>query len=491
MHRISILPILTLVLILTGCSGVKVDNPKQMNTLPDIYPDYIGVTIPVNIAPMEFAMSSDDYDAMSVIFKSSDGSEYEAQGDNSIDIDPDEWQQLLSGDSLMVTVRARKNGQWEAFREFPMYVMPDSIDYSIVYRLIAPSYQTYSRMGVYQRQLSNMTETGTLRNTEVTNACINCHTTCQGDPRRQSIHVRGKNGATLIVKDGELQACNTKIPDVTCGSAVYPYWHPSGNYIAYSTNVINQMFHTTSADLMDTFDFNADVYVYDINKQAILLSEALMDTTMFETNPAFSADGKTLYFCRAKCEAMPDNIRTTRFDLCSVSFDPATGRIGSKVDTVICASRDSMSISMPRPSSDGRYLVYCKTDFGGIPVCHHEADLWILNLNTGESRLMTEVNSPDYCDAFHNWSSNNRWMVFGSRREDGTHTLPYFTYIDKNGIGRKPFLLPQHNPKHFYAERMYSYNCVEFVTGPCNIDSHEAADLLLSDERIQWKAERQ
>lgn len=469
---------------------MSVDNVQQTGVLPVIYPDYTGVTIPVNIAPMEFAMSSDDYDGMSVIFTTKSGKEYEAQGDNSIDIDAEEWQELLAesqNDSLMVTVRARRNGQWEGFKSFPMYVMPDSIDYSIIYRRIAPGYQTYSKMGIYQRSLSDMEEVATFENTEVTNACVNCHTTCKGNPNRQSFHVRGRNGATVIMKDGVMTTNNTKIPDVTVGSAVYPYWHPSGNFIAYSTNNIHQSFHTTPTDLMDTYDLDSDVYLYDLERNAIILSEALMDTTIFETNPAFSADGKTMYFCRAKRMPMPENIKNIRYDLCSVSFDPVTGKIGDKIDTLIYASKDSLSVSMPRPSYDGRYLIYCQDDFGGIPVCHHEADLWILDLKTGVSRCMDEVNSPDYSDAFHNWSSNNRWMVFGSRREDGIHTRPYFTYIDKNGVGRKPFLLPQHNPKQYYAELMMSYNCLEFVTGPCDVDAKEAASKLMKGDNIQWK----
>lgn len=476
------------VLLLCGC-GVSVENERPIDALPDIYPDYVGVTVPVNIAPMEFAMSDDAYDAMSVIFRTKSGLEYEATGDNCIDIDADEWCQLLQeakGDSLSITVRARRNDSWESYKSFGMYVAPDSIDYGIIYRRIAPGYQTYSKMGIYEYSLCDSKEVATFENTEITNACVNCHTTCQGSPNRQSFHVRGKSGGTVLVTDGEINTYNTKIPDVTVGSAVYPHWHPSGNFIAYSTNNIHQSFHTTPVDLMDTYDLDSDVYVYDLSAKTIILSEALMDTTKFETNPCFSPDGRTLYFCRAQKMAMPENVRDIRYDLCKVDFDPATGKIGEKIDTVICASRDSMSVSMPRISSDGRYLIYCKDEFGGIPVTHHEADLWILNLQTGENRCMTEVNSPDFADAFHNWSSNNRWMVFGSRREDGTHTRPFITYVDKDGVGRKPFLLPQRNPKVYYAELMMSYNCVEFVTGPCSVSPKAVSSKLTKGENVQW-----
>jgi len=488
----KIIYIFVVICILFGCSP-SVENETMMASLPDIYPDYTGVTVPVNIGPMNFAMTSDDYDAMSVLFRTPKGEDMEVKGDNFIDIDADEWKQLMTdsqNDSLMVTVRARKEGKWESFRTFPMYVKSDSIDYGIIYRRIAPGYQTYSKMGVYEYALSDLEEKANYENTEITNSCVNCHTTCKGDPNIQSLHIRGKKGGTIIIKDGKMTPYNTKISDITVGSAVYPYWHPSGNYIAYSTNNIHQSFHTTPQDLMDTYDINSDLYVYDINRNAIILSKALMDSTFLETNPAFSPDGKTLYFCRTKKVLLPDSVKTTHYDLCKVDFDPSTGTIGEKVDTVIWASRDSMSISMPRPSNDGRFIIYCKDEFGGIPVTHHEADLWILDLQTSENRCMTEVNSPDYADAFHNLSSNDRWLVFGSRREDGTHTRPYFTYVDKDGVGRKPFLMPQHNPKEFYSELMMSYNCVEFIKGSCNFDAKGAASMLEGGENIQWQTKQ-
>ena len=44
-----------LVLILTACNHVSVPTQyTDNNQLPAIYPDYAGVTIPVNIAPLSF-----------------------------------------------------------------------------------------------------------------------------------------------------------------------------------------------------------------------------------------------------------------------------------------------------------------------------------------------------------------------------------------------------------------------------------------------------
>ena len=46
-------------LFLASC-GERVSNATNDASLPDIYPDYVDVTIPVGIAPLNFGMKSDD-----------------------------------------------------------------------------------------------------------------------------------------------------------------------------------------------------------------------------------------------------------------------------------------------------------------------------------------------------------------------------------------------------------------------------------------------
>ena len=183
---------------------------------------------------------------------------------------------------------------------------------------------------------------------------------------------------------------------------------------------------------------------------------------------------------------MPKEVTTIRYDLCRIDFNPQNGSLGEKIDTLILASDKGKSISLPRPTSDGKFVVYTQTDYGCFPLYHKEADLWILNLETLETSPMTAINS-EYADAFHNFSSNDRWLVFGSRRQDGLHTRPYFAYVDDKGIGRKAFLLPQRNPKEYYDNLMLSYNCVEFVNGPVNFDSRQAGARLYSGMHQQME----
>ena len=200
--------------------------------------------------------------------------------------------------------------------------------------------------------------------------------------------------------------------------------------------------------------------------------------------PTFSPDGKSLYFCSAKAVSpMPQRYKEVHYDLCRIDFDAVNGTFGTKVDTVYNASKDSMSVSFPRVSPDGKYLVFTRHQYGNFSIWHKDADLYIVNLMTGEAAPMTDINSNDV-DSYHSWSSNSKWMVFSSRRIDGLYTRPFFTYIDKEGKAHKPFMLPQKNPKKFYQDFVYSYNIPEFVKDKVVLDRYHIAKEMRNSKGI-------
>jgi hypothetical protein len=139
-------------------------------------------------------------------------------------------------------------------------------------------------------------------------------------------------------------------------------------------------------------------------------------------------------------------------------------------------------VSFPRPSYDGRFLCYTLSDYGQFSIWHHEADLYLLDLSTGESAPMTKANSKD-TESFHNWSTNSRWMVLSSRRDDGLFTRPYFCHVDAKGNVGKVFMLPQRNPRRFYRERFLSFNVPDFIIAPTHFDGHEASRIINDEAR--------
>ena len=470
---------------LMGCTTETVKDAKQENVLPQIYPDYLSVTIPVNIAPLCFNMADEAALLIDAVITDRHGNNLHSQGEESVDFDIDVWHALLGqncGDSLSVTVSAKYADGWHTYLPFTLYVSPDSIDYGICYRLIEPGYEVWSKMGIYERNLSSFDERPLIENTQF-EGCVNCHSFNRGNPANMSLHIRGPHGATLLSKDdGSITAYNTKT-DQTLGLCVYPYWHPSGRYIAYSTNTTKQTFHSVHPNRIEVFDEASDLQIYDIENNELLLSPLLKQDSIYETYPVFSADGRSLYFCAA-C-ALPEGshqLDSIRYNLCRIDFDPATGNFGERIDVIVDAVSQHKSISFPRPSYDGRYLCYTLSDYGQFSIWHHEADLYLLDLATGESCPMADANSGD-TESFHNWSTNSRWLVFSSRRDDGLFTRPYFCHIDAKGNVSKAFMLPQRNPRRFYREHFLSFNVPDFITGPTRFDSHKASRVINDEYR--------
>lgn len=487
---------LGMVLLNSSCSE-KVQNARQLEQLPPIWPDYINVTIPVNIAPLNFCLSDSDASRVDVIVKASNGEMLHHQTSTSTCFNEKEWHQLLTqatGDSLSIHVSAKYSDGWRSYKPFNLYVSTDSIDYGITYRLIEPGYKVWSKMGIYERCLSNFEEHPLLENTQF-QGCVNCHSTSRSHPNDMTLHIRGPHGATLLQLNGKLQAYNTAT-SLTAGNCVYPYWHPEGRYLAYSTNTTRQSFHTANDKRIEVFDEASDIQVYDTQTNELIVCPLLKRDSVMETFPVFSSDGKKIFFCEAK-QPHSENIdlQQIHYNLCSIDFDASTGSFGNTIDTLIFAEAEEKSISFPRPSFDGRFLCFTLADYGQFSIWHPEADLYLLDLqadslcvlSTKASAIsrMDAANSAD-TESFHNWSSNSRWMLFSSRRDDGWFTRIYFTHVDADGHSSKPFILPQQSPKSYYDELFMSYNVPEFIVCPSKLDSYHAAELINAKERVNF-----
>ena len=454
------------VCLLAACSSSSPKDVTIVDEQPAIYPDYVGVTIPTGIAPLDFAMRSDSVTTIDVEVKGSQGGSLHTNGAYA-DFDIAAWHELLEqnkGGELTVTVCAERDGRWTQYQDFAIHVSTDSLgEWGVTYRRIAPGYEFYGHMGIYQRDLSNFDETPLLENTNISKQCLNCHTANRTNPDQYVFHVRGEMGATVISRQGSIEALQAR-NDSLGGSMVYPYWHPGGRYCAFSTNKTSQMFHTANpTKRIEVYDSSSDVFVYDTETRTILLDTLTMRKYWAENVPVFSPDGKWLYYMTAKRQIYPTDYDKEKYSLCRVAFDAETGKLGTQVDTLINTRLTGKSISWPRPSYDGRYIMYAQADYGYFSIWHPEADLWLFNLETGESRTIDEVNSTR-AESLHNWSTNSRWFLFTSRRDDGLYSRLYLAHIDEQGHCTKPFMLPQQNPRHYYQQLLYSYNTPDFTT---------------------------
>ena len=313
--------------------------------------------------------------------------------------------------------------------------------------------------------------------------CVNCHTAQQTDPSRFVFHVRGNHGATMFQIDGKREWLKAK-NDLLGGSMVYPYWHPTGKYCAFSTNQTRQGFHVVPNERIEVFDLSSDVFVYNPVTHEILTDSLLSTNDWSENTPVFSPDGKTLYYMTCYQREYPLQYKDEKYNLCKIDFDPETGKFGEKVDTIFNAVKMGKSLTWPRPSYDGKYILFTLIDYGYFSIWHNESEQWLLDLKTGEARNLKEINSPK-ADSYHNWNVNSHWIVFTSRRDDGLYSRLYLTSVDDNGHFTKPFLLPQRHPSDYYSTSLYSYNTPDFTKSKVDFDAYHAASEIMSDKRVE------
>ena len=508
-------------LFLAACGPSIPTKYTELAQLPPIYPDYTQVTVPVNIAPLSFEF---DGQAEEMVARYAVGThEIVTNGQPTID----EWHSLIAAaleagpgaspqadtsdspqNAITVDVYTRNSDQWTRYKPFSIFVSPDSIDPYLSYRLIAPSYISYEALTISQRCLEDYDESVIYDNIlcgfEKDGQCINCHHYQQYNPQRFQFHARQNQGGTLIAYDGRLKKVNMR-NDSILSAGVYPAWHPWLNLIVYSSDKTVQNFHTVDPNKVEVYDEESDIIAYDVETDEVTNLEN--SNTEFEVFPAWAPDGKTLYYCSAHFERQDTTVKKgsevlRRFDelkynIYRKSFDPDTRQFGPRELVFDAAAIDS-SATFPRVSPDGRFLMFTMGHYGYFHIWHHDADLWMIDLDSSENnggvaadssfvannsslkvRPLAEVNSHD-TESYHSWSSNGRWIVFSSRRNDGVFTRPFFAHVDKDGHATKPFELPSEDPD-YHRQFMRCYNIPEFMKGPVTISPQTFADVLKGD----------
>ena len=469
-----------------ACSS-EPDNVIKVDRLPEIYPDYIGVTIPADIAPLNFNYVDEEIDRMDVVVRGSNGGKMHVNA-RWADFDMADWQALIrqnQGGKITFTVCVKKGGRWTQYKDFEIYVSKNCMnEWGLTYRRIKPGYEVGGDIGIYQRDLSTFDEYAILTETVVPGRCFNCHTANRTNPNRITLQMRGEGGGTMILQDGKQTWIETKT-DSTKAAGSYSYWHPQGDYVAMAVNSVHQSFFTGRGQRIEVYHKFSNVEVLDTRTNELILSP-LLQTEDLEIFPAFSHDGKWLYYSTSKPCRVPAEYEKVKCSVCRISFDAEKGTFGEVVDTLLNGPSADKSYVLVRPSYDGRWLMYCVSSRGNFPVSQNDADLWLMDLRTGKSRELKEVNTPQ-TESFHNWSDNSHWFVFASKREDGMYTKLYLASIDENGRASKPFLLPQRNPRKYYREMMDAYNCPDFTKTKVELDAHKTYRQVFDNKREKVK----
>jgi hypothetical protein len=459
---------------------VDLRNSIPVHRAPRIRPEYRDLVIPPNIAPLNFVVEEPGRQ-FCVEISAADGSRVRAVSDTSSLVLPVEpWRTLLQshrGQPLGFDVYVRgDDGRWSRFDSFRNTVADAEIDRYAVYRLIRPVYNLYLHMGIYQRDLESYEETRILGNASFNGGCVNCHAFANQSPDRMLLQVRGE-GITgmVLVRDGAVEKVNTKA--FGGAPAAYSAWHPGGRAIAFSINTLSTFYHSVG-EPRDVYDWGSDIGVYLVDSNAVITSPNLADPLRLETFPAWSPDGRWLYFCSAPPLPL-ERFREIRYDLLRIRYDPERESFG-ELETVLAAKDAGGSLLEPAVSPDGRFLLVTVCDCGSFPVYQRSADLGLIDLRSLPAPRLQRLacNSPE-ADSWHAWSSNSRWIVFASKRRDGVFGRLYFSHISESGAASSPVLMPQSDPT-FYDSCLNNYNRPELIRAPIRVSERDIARAILA-----------
>lgn len=437
-----------------GLSGTY----EQVGAKPVLFPDYTDITIPYNIAPLNFIM--DSADRVSIIILGDNEYRFSFSS-GRVTFPLKKWKAILKaemGNRLEVYVKTREGRQSRAYRPFIWHVAQEPIDAYMSYRRIEPAYEVWNKLQICERDVTTFKERTLADNNITDNTCINCHTSNKAPRPATFMHVRGKKGGTVYAKDGQLKKVNTAT-NRTSGAAVYGELDQSGRYGIFTTATIIPILHSFRTQRLEVYDTQSDLILLDFERGTVSDTPCITGSAFQETFPCFSADNRTIYFCRANSLPQPDSTFHMRYNLYSIGFDPATGTLADSVTCVLDLAALGKSAAFPKCSPDGKFLLFCASDYGTFPIWHAETDLWMLNLATGELNTLERTNGL-YADSYHSWSSNGRWIAFASKRGDRVYGRPYLAYVNASGDTEKAFVLPLKDP-NAYRTTLQSYNIPE------------------------------
>jgi len=422
-----------------------------------IYPDYKEVTIPANMAPLNFHYAVKGARKARTTF---------SVGDKSVTVPGLEvewslrrWKTFLSGaEGRTITVDSEVTVDGQSVSEtWHIYVSTDPVDGYLTYRLIEPSYQMFHELSIMERCVENFDETVICDYKHTDNACMNCHTHAQQRGDLSLYYIRGAHGGAVLNRDGRLRKLSLKTQDMVSGT-VYGEIHPSGRFGVFSTNIILPSLHTEAQKRIEVYDTVSDLTVADFDNNEMINMGYVARADKLETFPCFSADGESVFYCIADTVSLPDSICHLKYSLVRADFDSGTGVISEQVDTLWSAAEHNASVCHPKVSPDGRWVMFTVADYGTFPIGHPECSLQMINLETGELNPLEGIRYDDSgSDSYHSWSSDGKWFVFSSKRGDGQFAKPYYCHIDKEGRTTKPFVLPQKSSR-FYELFLKSFN---------------------------------
>jgi Tol biopolymer transport system component len=356
-------------------------------------------------------------------------------------------------------------GQWTRPNAVVARIAGEDIDRYVTYRKMYTTHvQNRGPVKICCRDLTGFEESVVLSTSDSGRGCVNCHSFPQNHTDRMLIGIRSQQYGigTLVVEGDSAHRIDKKFG--------YTSWHPSGRLAAFSIDNLPMFYHTSRNEIRDTINLDATLAFYKSDTKSIVVVPQLARQDRVQTWPAWSGDGRYLYFCSApklwtdNGQLPPAQYDQVRYDLMRIAYDPNTDRWGEP-ETVLSARDTGKSIVAPRCSPDGRWLSFCMCDYGYFLAWQENSDIYLMDLQAPAAppfpyrRL--ELNS-NKSESWQTWSSNSRWLVYSSKALNGYFTRLFISYIDPEGKAHRPIVLPQKDPA-YYGSSLQIYSNAELI----------------------------
>lgn len=384
--------------VLFSCKSA--DEEEKVKDLPSLFPDYVNVSVPYNIAPLNFLLK--DCSGQIEVRLSSSSSDYTFIGNGGkIRFPQNEWAELLKkekGGVIKVNVKAQKDGKWIVYPSFKWEIKAEAIDDYIIYSKEVPGNVPNLNKSLTRREMASFSEKEIHKEQPFFYAKF---------PEKVSFRGKKRGNFGVYVMDSLFVSYISVFPDKR-----------RENIGLHSSVLLADFSNEQYKVLPDSISSGGEISFVDL-----------------------SFDSRKLFYCVSSGSVNPDSILSLKYDLMCRDINPADLSVSGIPDTV--ASMPAASVSYPSSSPDGNYIAYTVSGFGASSEWHDDSDMRLMNLHTGTIDSLKVVNSAEKADIVRGWSSNGRWLMFSSKRDDGFYERVYFSYIDSTGTAHKPFMLPQ------------------------------------------------
>ena len=359
-------------------------------------------------------------------------------------------------------IRQKLNGSIQASKPVHFRISPWPADEAVVYRLVAPLFIPRKTPDTFVRDIRSFRVRTFL--SAHRKYCFNCHTFSSktGTSGKLGIQSRYMAGGSyeLPVYFGvydieEERGYKIRLP-FGIQMTTYMAWSPEGKKLAFSAN---QQLVTLSPVVYETQfagEATSDIAIYDLLRNTTYLLPGASTPDSLEIYPWWTPDGEAIVYSSVPAGLHPAQVR---YDLRIIPFNDGKGGISRAISG---ASQNGKSNYYPRFSPDGKWFCFTKSDGGSL--IKSSSDLFLLPGDLEGPARRLECNADFAADSWHSWSSNSRWLVFASKRDDGVFARLYLTQIDDEGHASPAVRLPVKNPP------LESFNIPEFVAHTPTID---------------------